>query len=44
MSIKRCCSLCCTACADYKSLQNDMGDSNEIYEIAVKYFDPMVRA
>lgn len=42
MSIKQCCSLCCTACNEYKLLQNEQGDSNEIYEITVKYFDPMV--
>ncbi|KAI8124139.1 Transcription factor grauzone [Lucilia cuprina] len=42
MSIKHCCSLCCTACSEYKLLQNEVGDSNEIYEITVKYFDPML--
>ncbi|XP_065366264.1 transcription factor grauzone-like [Calliphora vicina] len=42
MSIKQCCSLCCTACCEYQLLQNEAGDSNEIYEITVKYFDPML--
>ncbi|KAM7347057.1 uncharacterized protein ACRADG_006724 [Cochliomyia hominivorax] len=42
MSVKQCCSLCCSTCNEYKSLQNDQGESNEIYEITVKYFDPML--
>ncbi|XP_065366261.1 transcription factor grauzone-like [Calliphora vicina] len=42
MSIKQCCSLCCTTCGEYKLLQNDLGESNEVYEITVKYFDPML--
>lgn len=42
MSFKQCCSLCCSASSEYKLLQNEEGESNEIYEITVKYFDPMV--
>ncbi|XP_065363155.1 zinc finger protein 729-like [Calliphora vicina] len=42
MSIKLCCCLCFSACNEYKSLQNDVGECNEIYEITVKYFDPML--
>ncbi|XP_037810347.1 zinc finger protein 91-like [Lucilia sericata] len=42
MSIKLCCSLCCSPSSEYKTLQNEVGDSTEVYEITVKYFDPML--
>ncbi|KAM7347938.1 uncharacterized protein ACRADG_007419 [Cochliomyia hominivorax] len=42
MSIKLCCSLCFIPNSDYKYLQNEVGECNEIYEITVKYFDPML--
>ncbi|KAM7350818.1 uncharacterized protein ACRADG_009262 [Cochliomyia hominivorax] len=42
MSLKLCCSLCCTPCMEYKSLHNDFGECNEIYEITIKYFDPIL--
>ena len=42
MSIKLCCCLCCSPCGEYETLQNELGECNEIYEITVKYFDPMV--
>ncbi|XP_065363150.1 transcription factor grauzone-like [Calliphora vicina] len=42
MSLKLCCCLCCTPCSNYKALQNVWGECNEIYEITVKYFDPML--
>ncbi|XP_065366262.1 zinc finger protein OZF-like [Calliphora vicina] len=36
MSVDKSCSLCCGTCNEYKSLQN------EIYEITIKYFDPVL--
>ncbi|KAM7347363.1 transcription factor grauzone-like [Cochliomyia hominivorax] len=42
MSLKLCCSLCCTPCMEYKSLHDDCGECNEIYEITIKYFDPIL--
>ena len=37
-----CCSLCYSHSKEYETLQNEKGDYNEIYNITVKYFDPMV--
>lgn len=36
------CRLCIQAYTDCKSLFDELGQGNEVYEMTVKYFDPMV--
>ncbi|XP_013114957.1 transcription factor grauzone-like [Stomoxys calcitrans] len=43
MSIdKACCCLCYTPSYDFKLIQNETGECNEVYDVTVKYFDPML--
>lgn len=42
MSQSSLCRLCVNICNECKSLFDDNGRSNEVYETTVKYFDPMV--
>ncbi|XP_073829579.1 uncharacterized protein [Musca autumnalis] len=42
MSEKRLCRLCVSTQPDYKSLYDENGQGNEIYEITLKYFDPIL--
>lgn len=36
------CRLCINDQDEFKNLYNDLGEGNEIYDITVQYFDPMV--
>uniref|UniRef100_A0A1A9Z5U9 C2H2-type domain-containing protein n=1 Tax=Glossina pallidipes TaxID=7398 RepID=A0A1A9Z5U9_GLOPL len=36
------CVLCCSMCTLYENLYDDHGQSNGIYDMTVKYFDPML--
>ncbi|XP_011293269.2 transcription factor grauzone isoform X1 [Musca domestica] len=42
MTTKVCCCLCFSPCYNYKLMQNDKGESTEVYDITVKYFDPIM--
>lgn len=37
------CRLCVVSRDEYKSLYDETGQGNDVYEITLKYFDPMVR-
>lgn len=42
MSSNPLCRLCISAYTESKSLFDEFGQGNDVYEITVKYFDPMV--
>lgn len=36
------CQLCAGSCEECKNLYDEHGQGTEVYDITVKYFDPMV--